>query len=100
MEGSDAAFFFCRSITCPLLTTVDVHSFCYYNYFFFVKTETVVQENITKLKAQEEEIRSKSGMAPGLLGGQEVHLGSCSRFQVVCLSILLSNICFFLFGLD
>jgi len=32
----------------------------------------VVQENIEKLKAQEDEIRNKSGMAPGLLGGQEV----------------------------
>jgi hypothetical protein len=32
----------------------------------------VVQENITKLQAQEDEIRNKSGMAPGLLGGQEV----------------------------
>ncbi|KAF9575062.1 uri1, prefoldin-like chaperone [Mortierella alpina] len=31
----------------------------------------LVQENITKLKSQEDEIRSKSGMAPGLLGGQE-----------------------------
>ncbi|KAF9949326.1 uri1, prefoldin-like chaperone [Mortierella alpina] len=31
----------------------------------------LVQENITKLKAQEDEIRNKSGMAPGLLGGQE-----------------------------
>ncbi|KAF9927585.1 uri1, prefoldin-like chaperone [Linnemannia zychae] len=31
----------------------------------------MVQENITKLKAQEDEIRNKSGMAPGLLGGQE-----------------------------
>ncbi|KAG0251923.1 uri1, prefoldin-like chaperone [Mortierella polycephala] len=31
----------------------------------------LVQENITKLKAQEDEIRSKSGIAPGLLGGQE-----------------------------
>ncbi|KAF9189869.1 uri1, prefoldin-like chaperone [Haplosporangium sp. Z 767] len=31
----------------------------------------LVQENITKLKAREDEIRSKSGMAPGLLGGQE-----------------------------
>ncbi|KAG0024145.1 uri1, prefoldin-like chaperone [Entomortierella chlamydospora] len=30
-----------------------------------------VQENITKLQAQEEQIRTKSGMAPGLLGGQE-----------------------------
>ncbi|KAF9938003.1 uri1, prefoldin-like chaperone [Mortierella alpina] len=30
-----------------------------------------VQENITKLKAQEDEVRNKSGMAPGLLGGQE-----------------------------
>ncbi|KAF9364906.1 uri1, prefoldin-like chaperone [Mortierella sp. NVP85] len=30
-----------------------------------------VQENITKLKAQEEQIRTKSGLAPGLLGGQE-----------------------------
>jgi hypothetical protein len=32
----------------------------------------VVQENIEKLKAQEDEIRNKSGMAPGLLGGREV----------------------------
>ncbi|KAG0281388.1 uri1, prefoldin-like chaperone [Linnemannia exigua] len=31
----------------------------------------LVQENIEKLKAQEDEIRNKSGMAPGLLGGQE-----------------------------
>ncbi|KAG0054207.1 uri1, prefoldin-like chaperone [Gryganskiella cystojenkinii] len=31
----------------------------------------LVQENIIKLKAQEDEIRSKSGLAPGLLGGQE-----------------------------
>ncbi|CAO3573489.1 unnamed protein product [Mortierella alpina] len=31
----------------------------------------LVQENITKLQAQEDEIRNKSGMAPGLLGGQE-----------------------------
>ncbi|KAI1305144.1 uri1, prefoldin-like chaperone [Mortierella claussenii] len=30
-----------------------------------------VQENITRLQAQEEQIRSKSGIAPGLLGGQE-----------------------------
>ncbi|KAF9344481.1 uri1, prefoldin-like chaperone [Mortierella sp. AD094] len=30
-----------------------------------------VQENITKLQAQEEQIRTKSGMAPGMLGGQE-----------------------------
>ncbi|KAF9080864.1 uri1, prefoldin-like chaperone, partial [Mortierella sp. AM989] len=30
-----------------------------------------VQENITKLQAQEDQIRSKSGMAPGILGGQE-----------------------------
>jgi len=30
-----------------------------------------VQENITKIKAQEEQIRTKSGLAPGLLGGQE-----------------------------
>ncbi|KAK3843001.1 MAG: hypothetical protein J3R72DRAFT_474230 [Linnemannia gamsii] len=31
----------------------------------------LVQENIEKLKAQEDEIRNNSGMAPGLLGGQE-----------------------------
>ncbi|KAF9150597.1 uri1, prefoldin-like chaperone [Linnemannia schmuckeri] len=31
----------------------------------------LVQENIEKLKSQEDEIRNKSGMAPGLLGGQE-----------------------------
>ncbi|KAG0317002.1 uri1, prefoldin-like chaperone [Dissophora globulifera] len=30
-----------------------------------------VQENITKLQEQEDQIRAKSGMAPGLLGGQE-----------------------------
>ncbi|KAF9285483.1 uri1, prefoldin-like chaperone [Mortierella antarctica] len=30
-----------------------------------------VQENITKLKTQEDALRNKSGMAPGLLGGQE-----------------------------
>ncbi|KAF8966720.1 uri1, prefoldin-like chaperone [Entomortierella lignicola] len=30
-----------------------------------------VQENITKLQAQEDQIRTKSGMAPGILGGQE-----------------------------
>ncbi|KAF9428943.1 Eukaryotic translation initiation factor 2 subunit 3 [Podila epigama] len=30
-----------------------------------------VQENITKLRTQEDELRNKSGMAPGLLGGQE-----------------------------
>ncbi|KAG0246106.1 uri1, prefoldin-like chaperone [Mortierella sp. GBA43] len=30
-----------------------------------------VEENITKLKTQEEQLRSKSGLAPGLLGGQE-----------------------------
>ena len=34
----------------------------------------MVQENIEKLKAQEDEIRNKSGMAPGLLGGQEVRV--------------------------
>ncbi|GJJ68644.1 unconventional prefoldin RPB5 interactor 1 [Entomortierella parvispora] len=31
----------------------------------------LVQENITKIKAQEEAIRTKSGVAPGLLGRQE-----------------------------
>lgn len=30
-----------------------------------------VQENIEKLKTQEDALRNKSGMAPGLLGGQE-----------------------------
>ncbi|KAI9239030.1 MAG: hypothetical protein BYD32DRAFT_245507 [Podila humilis] len=30
-----------------------------------------VQENIEKLKSQEDALRNKSGMAPGLLGGQE-----------------------------
>ncbi|KAF9554473.1 uri1, prefoldin-like chaperone, partial [Lunasporangiospora selenospora] len=31
----------------------------------------LVEENLTKLTAQQEELRSKSGIAPGLLGGQE-----------------------------
>lgn len=41
-------------------------------YCVLILFSIVVQENIEKLKAQEDEIRNKSGMAPGLLGGQEV----------------------------